>query len=94
MGNDAVEGLAGRLGKEPCAKNWKAFCTAMKRGGIRRYRIVYAKDRFEGSDDLRGSYAELFSESGRRICAVPIFETDGKRLRGAMAYLKGLKIIR
>jgi len=89
MKNDEIIKIADMLQKEPNETNWEKFAKALKKSGIKYYRIVYVS--LKNAEDLTKSYAELFDAKGKFVTKVPIFKrSNGKKVEGATIYLKGL----
>ena len=89
MKNDEIIKIADMLQKEPNETNWEKFAKALKKSGIKYYRIVYVS--LKNAEDLTKSYAELFDAKGKLVTKVPIFKRDsGKKVEGATIHLKGL----
>jgi len=89
MKNDEIIKIADALQKEPNETNWEKFAKALKKSGIKYYRIVYVS--LKNAEDLTKSYAELFDAKGKLVTKVPIFKSSkGKKVEGATIYLKGL----
>jgi len=89
MKNDEIIKIADALQKEPNETNWERFAKALKKSGIKYYRIVYVS--LKNAEDLTKSYAELFDAKGKLVTKVPIFKrSNGKKIEGATIYLKGL----
>ncbi|MFP3278240.1 MAG: hypothetical protein RXO43_01595 [Candidatus Micrarchaeota archaeon] len=89
MKNDEIIKIADMLQKEPNETNWEKFAKALKKSGIKYYRIVYVS--LKNAEDLTRSYAELFDAKGKLVTKVPIFKRGkGKKVEGATIYLKGL----
>ena len=89
MKNDKIIKIADMLQKEPNETNWERFAKALKKSGIKYYRIVYVS--LKNAEDLTKSYAELFDAKGKLVTKVPIFKrSNGKKVEGATIYLKGL----
>jgi len=89
MKNDEIIKIADALQKEPNETNWEKFAKALKKSGIKYYRIVYVS--LKNAEDLTKSYAELFDAKGKLVTKVPIFNRGkGKKVEGATIYLKGL----
>ena len=89
MKNDEIIKIADTLQKEPNETNWEKFAKALKKSGIKYYRIVYVS--LKNAEDLTKSYAELFDAKGKLVTKVPIFKRDdGSKVEGATIYLKGL----
>jgi len=89
MKNNEIIKIADLLQKEPNEANWGKFAKALKKSGIKYYRIVYVT--LKNAEDLTKSYAELFDVKGKLVTKIPIFKkSDGKKVEGATIYLKGL----
>jgi len=89
MKNDEIIKIADALQKEPNETNWEKFAKALKKSGIKYYRIVYVS--LKNAEDLTKSYAELFDAKGKLVTKVPIFKRGkGKKVEGATIYLNGL----
>ena len=89
MKNGEIIKIADALQKEPNETNWERFAKALKKSGIKYYRIVYVS--LKNAEDLTKSYAELFDAKGKLVTKVPIFKrSNGKKIEGATIYLKGL----
>jgi len=89
MKNDEIIKIADALQKEPNETNWERFAKALKKSGIKYYRIVYVS--LKNAEDLTKSYAALFDAKGKLVTKVPIFKrSNGKKVEGATIYLKGL----
>ncbi len=87
-----MENIIDRLNKEPSEENWEEFAKVLPKSGIKYYRVVYMKGSIKNAEDLTKSYAELFDEKGNLVTKVPIFK-KGKKIEGALYYLKGLNNI-
>jgi len=89
MKNNEIIKIADLLKKEPNEANWEKFAKAIKKSGVKYYRIVYVS--LKNAEDLTKSYAELFDAKGKLVTKVPIFKRgNGKKVEGATIYLKGL----
>ncbi len=85
---DAVE----MLNADPGEKNWKEFSAALKKSSAVYYRPVFGRGRLRNTQGLRNSHVELYDKNGKLLFKIPIFKKNGKELRGATMYLKGLLI--
>ena len=78
------------LWKNPSASNWESLAKSLPKSGVKYYRVVYQKGKLANTEDLRDSYVELFDAKERLVSKVPVFRKEGKGVRGATIYLKGL----
>jgi len=89
MEKDEIIKMADMLQKEPNEANWERFAKAIKKSGVKYYKIVYVT--LKNAEDLTKSYAELFDANGRFVTKIPIFKrSNGRKVEGATIYLKGL----
>lgn len=87
-----IEEIGSELWKDPSEKNWEKLSKALKKDGVGYYKPVFGKGKLKNTQDLKNSYVELYGKDGTFITKIPIFKNDGKNLRGATIYLKGLQI--
>ena len=79
------------LRKHSTKKNWKAFSSKLHRSSIKYYKIVFTVKSSSKGEDLEKSYVELYDAGHRKAGTVPLFVKEGGKIRGATAYLKGLR---
>ena len=89
---DNLQTISDRLWDNPEEKNWKSLASSLKASGIVYYRPVYGKGKLKNTQDLKKSYIELYDKKAKLVTKVPLFMKNGKELRGATIYLKGLSI--
>lgn len=85
-----IEDISRELWKSPTSANWEKLSRSLPRSGIKFYRVVYQKGKIANKEDLRDSYVELYDSKERMVTKVPVFKREGKGIRGATIYLKGL----
>ena len=85
-----LESAAELLWKSNTEKEWERFSGMLKNSKARYYKVVFKKGKVATTEDLRDSYANLYTAQYKQISKVPIFKTKGKEIEGAMMYLKGL----
>lgn len=94
MANDApLKEISKLLWTEPSEKNWKLFASALKKSSVKRYRIVYEPGHLKTLQDLKKSYAELYTQNHKLVAKAPIFKLVDKKMLGTTIYLKDLLII-
>ncbi len=89
---NAIQDVSDKLWENPEEKNWKLLSNSLKKAGITYYKTVYGKGKLKNTQDLKKSYVELYDKKVKFITKVPLFMKNGKELRGATIYLKGLQI--
>jgi hypothetical protein len=90
---DKIVKLSEILWKDQSGKNWDAVPAALKKSTIKYYRIVWANGgKLNKMQDLRKSFANLYDSKYEFIAKLPIFMTNGKKIRGATKYLIGLQV--
>ncbi len=91
--NPKITKATEQLWKNQSEKNWKAFSNALKGSPVKYYRIIFANEgKLNKMQDLTKSTAELYDSKYNLVTTVPVFKTQGKRLRGATIYLMGLSV--
>lgn len=83
---DVVETLKDEQSKA----NWEKFGKALKTSGLKYYLVRFDKARVNKLEDLRKAYAELYDSEQRLAYKIPITMNNGKKIRGATIYLKGM----
>ena len=81
------------LKKKPDRRSWERFYANLKKSRIKQYRVIYKSGKLKNRQDLYASFVELFDASGKLIAVVPLFEKNGRKVRGATKYLVGLSNI-
>ena len=89
---NSIDTIGNELWKDPSDKNWQRLSDLLRRGSIAYYKTVFGKGKLMNTQDLKNSYVELYDKKGALVTKVPIFKKNGKNLRGATIYLKGLLI--
>ena len=93
MSSGKIKEVVEELWNDPQAKNWEKFSKSLKGSGIKYYKVVFADEgKLNKMQDLTKSFAELYDKNYHAIIRIPIFKKDGKRIRGATIYLKGLDV--
>ncbi len=91
MASGKIKEVVEELWNDPQAKNWEKFSKSLKGSGIKYYKVVFEREnKLRKLDDLRDSYVALYDGKSKQIYKVPLIKKDGKKLRGATIYLKGL----
>ena len=91
MSSGKIKEVVEELWSDPKEKNWERFSKSLKVSGIKYYKVVFEKgNKLKKLDDLRDSYVALYDGKSRQVYKVPLIKKDGKALRGATIYLKGL----
>ncbi len=80
------------LWKKPSEDNWKQFSNKLK-GNATYYRVVFEHGKIKKNEDITKSFVEIRNSERKILCKVPLFVREGKNLRGATIYLKGLQIL-
>lgn len=89
---DSIVELGAKLWKDPSEKSWAGLNKALGKSNVAYYKPVFGKGRLKNTQDLKNSYVELYDKRGKFVTKIPIFKKDGKNLRGATIYLRGLLI--
>lgn len=82
----AIESLLAK----PNQRNWEKFASELKKSKVVYYKVFFTKGKLAKSSDLKNSYVGLFGSDSKLLYKVPLYRNDGKNLRGATIYLKGL----
>jgi hypothetical protein len=85
-----IETAVVALKSKPTRANWERFSKALKTSDIRYYSIKFDRSRVNSREDLRKAHAELYGASERLAYDIPIVIEEGRKIRGATIYLKGL----
>ncbi len=94
MAADKIGSIAEKLMASPSNENWEAFSKALKKSGIKYYKIIFANEgRLNKMQDLTKSVAQLYDSKYRAVARVPVFRKEGRKIRGATIYLKGLQVL-
>lgn len=89
---NGIQSISSELLKDPSGKNWDRLSRSLRKNGIAYYKTVFEKGKLKNTQDLKNSYVELYDKKGVFAARIPIFKREGKNLRGATIYLKGLLI--
>ncbi len=89
---DILDASSQELWKNPSEQNWKQFSKAFK-GKAAYYRVVFEHGKIKKNEDITKSFVEIINSKRKVLCNVPLFVREGKVLRGATIYLKGLQIL-
>ncbi|MCL4365435.1 MAG: hypothetical protein M1569_01005 [Candidatus Marsarchaeota archaeon] len=87
---ESINNIINTLNRDPSKPNWEKFSKMRKKSGIKYYSIRFSKSKVSRPEDLRKAYADLYDAKENLAYAVPIIMSEGKRIRGATIYLKGL----
>ena len=91
MASGKIKEAVEALWDDPQAKNWERFSKSLKGSGVKYYKVVFeSENKLRKLDDLRDSYVALYDSKSKQVYKVPLIKKDGKKLRGATIYLKGL----
>lgn len=90
---EAIIQIADNLRKNPNEKNWQKLSENLKKSGIIYYVVFFGEGKLSKTQDLRKSYVKLYNKHKKVVTEIPIFMTEGKKIRGATVYLKGLQIL-
>lgn len=80
------------LWRNPSKGNWEEFSKHLK-GKAMYYKVIFEHGKIKKNEDITRSFVEILDSKSKVICKVPLFMRDGKNLRGATMYLKGLQIL-
>ena len=83
-------GLVGALNRTPAKANWERFRKALKASGLRYYKVNFDRGKVNALEDLRKASVELYDSKERPAYSIPVVLQEGKKIRGATIYLKGL----
>lgn len=87
---ESINDIINALNRDPSKANWEKFSKTCKGSGIKYYSIRFSKAKVSRLEDLRKAYADLYDAKENLAYTVPIIMFEGKRIRGATVYLKGL----
>ena len=85
-----IEGAVAALNKSQSKGNWEKFGNALKTSRLSYYLIKFDKGKVNQLEDLRKAHAELYDSKQKLQYKVPIVMNNGKKIKGATIYLKGL----
>ncbi|MDE1768100.1 MAG: hypothetical protein KGH64_00425 [Candidatus Micrarchaeota archaeon] len=85
-----IKDIMGALNKEQSKANWEKFGKAVKSSGLKYYHIEFDKSKVNELEDLRKAHADLYDSKEKLVYKIPIIMENGKKIRGATIYLKGL----
>ncbi len=81
---------AATLSSKPTRANWERFARSLRESKAAFYSIRYSGGKISSKEDLRDAYAQIYDSKEKPIARVPVVIEDGKRIKGATIYLKGL----
>lgn len=89
----AIVEAAVALQKGPSRENWKRLAEELEGGKVKYYSISFGGSKLSGKDDLTKAEARLYDSKKRKVAAIPIFVKSGRKVEGALIYLRGLSIL-
>lgn len=91
MDDKKFSAIVDALWKNPEPKNWERLSSSLGKGKIKYYKVFYEKaNKLKKIDDLKDSYIGIYTGDMKSSYKVPLFKKEGKGIRGATIYLKGL----
>ncbi len=84
---------AAALQKDPSIENWKKLAKELEGSKVKYYSISFGDGKLSGKDDLTKAEARLYDSRKRKVAAIPIFIKNGRKIEGALIYLRGLSIL-
>jgi RNase H-fold protein (predicted Holliday junction resolvase) len=82
-----------KLNAEQSEANWESLASALKKSGIRYYKVAFPSG-LNGESDLTKANIVLYDREYAPKYKIPVILRSGNRIEGATRYLIGLEINR
>lgn len=84
--------IIAKLNADPTKANWEAARKKLLDEG--RYYYVFFPNGMKGKSSLFDANVVIYNKAGKQLYKVPVYQKEGRGVRGATIHLKGLEINR
>lgn len=91
MKESLLQSIGNTLWNLPNEANWEKFSRTLRKSKAKYYKVFYGKGKLGKADDLKSSsYIGIYDRSSKLIVRIPVYKLEGRKIRGATIYIKGL----